>query len=96
MATHPVLAGPPRPFPCLLSPWQSVTALLATDANTCILDWTPLAAKRVESSGEEEREQGDSCGVPQRSMHKAEFETGAAAADDVWCSEGASMCCLLG
>jgi hypothetical protein len=91
MATRPVLIGPPRPFPCLLGPWQSITSLPAADANTCFLNQTPATVKKVESSGEEEREQGDGCGAPWRSPHEAESETAAAAADDVRCSKGASM-----
>jgi hypothetical protein len=90
MATHPVLAGPPRPFPCLLGPWQYVMASPAPNANTCFLDRTPATAKRVESSGEEERDQGDGCGAPWRSPHEAEFETAFAATNDVRCLKGAS------
>jgi hypothetical protein len=55
----PVLASPSTPFPFLLGPWQSVTASPLADVNTCFLDRTSAAAKRVESSGEEEQEQGD-------------------------------------
>jgi hypothetical protein len=59
------------------------------NANTCFLDRTPAMAKRVESSGEEERDQGDGCGAPWRSPHDAESETAFAATDDVRCSKGA-------
>jgi hypothetical protein len=90
MATHPVLAVPPRPFPCLLSPGQSVKTSHATDANTCFLDRTPAKVKRVESSGDEERQQGDGCGAPRRSPHEAESEMVTTTTDDVRSSEGVS------
>jgi hypothetical protein len=96
MAARPVLIGPPGPFPCLLGPWQSVTASPVMDTNTCFLDRTPTVAKRAESRGEEEWEQGDGGDAPWRSPHEAESETAAAAADDMRCSEGASIRCLLG
>jgi hypothetical protein len=37
---------------------HSVAPPSPADANTCFLDWMPTATKRVESSGEDEREQG--------------------------------------
>jgi hypothetical protein len=60
MAACPVLASPPRPFPCSVhgSPSQRRPPPSPADANTCFLDWMPTATKRVESSGEDEREQG--------------------------------------
>jgi hypothetical protein len=86
-AARPVLASPSTPFPFLLGPWQSVTTSPATDVNTCFLDQTSSAAKRVESSGEEEQEQGDGY-APRRSPHEAGSETAVGAADNVRCSEG--------